>query len=95
MGLERERAFWLRVLFIDWDAWITLSWRVHLVARAVPALVFDAGQPAFVVMVLLFFFPRFLFPLCVRFFFLSGSVAVREPGRRGRVLPIGVGKGFC
>ena len=84
---------WVWILFVGWDTWITLSWRMHPVAGAV--LVFDAGQPAFVVVFLLFFFPRFLFPLCVRFFFLRGLVAMRELGRRDRTVPIGVGERFC
>ena len=93
--MEWGRVLWVWVLFIGWDAWITLSRRVHRVAGAEPVLVFDAGKPAVVVIFLLFFFPRFLFPLCVRFIFLRGLVAVGEPGHRGRMLPIGVGGGLC
>ena len=59
--------FWVRIFFAGGLPWITLTLRVHLVEGAI--LNWDARQPTVVAVLLRFFFPRFLFPLWVRFSF--------------------------
>ena len=93
MGWRWRWMVWVRILSAGVFPWITLSLRVHLVAGAV--LNWGDRQPTVVAVHLRFFFPRFLFPLWVRFFFLGGLTAQEELGCRGRTVSIGVGEGFC
>ena len=84
---------WVRILSAGVFPWITLSLRVHLVAGAV--LNWGNRQPTVVAVHLRFFFPRFLFPLWVRFFFLGGLMAQEESGCRDFTALVGVGEEFC
>ena len=54
-----------------------------------------ARQPTVVAVLLRFFFPRFLFPLWVRFFFLGGLMAQEESGCKDFTASVGVGEEFC
>ena len=84
---------WVLILSAVVFPLITLSLRVHLVAGAI--LNWGDRQPTVVAAHLRFFFPRFLFPLWVRFIFLGDLLAQEESGCRDFTALVGVGEEFC